>query len=145
VVVDITKEESIDALFSEVISTFGTIDTLVNNAGIFSKYSHPHLRVPEAWWDNFEVNLKGTFLMTSRFLRFHEDSTAATIINIVTNPSIVAPGLSGYFLSKTALVRFGEHIAVEYPNVVAYSVNPGTSATDMTLEAFVPFAKDTRL
>jgi NAD(P)-dependent dehydrogenase (short-subunit alcohol dehydrogenase family) len=99
----------------------------------------------EAWWGDFEVNLKGTFLMTSRFLRLHERSQCATIINLVSLPTIVPPRLSSYFLSKTALIRFGEHIAAEYPNVMAFSLNPGTSVTDMTLEDFIPFSKDTRM
>jgi NAD(P)-dependent dehydrogenase (short-subunit alcohol dehydrogenase family) len=101
---------------------------------------------PVSWWKDFEINVKGTFLMTAGFLRLAKESHLAlpTIVNLTTNVSLTPPSLSSYFTSKIAVVKFTEFIAVENPEVVAYSLSPGIVNTDMTLDSFKPFAKDSR-
>jgi NAD(P)-dependent dehydrogenase (short-subunit alcohol dehydrogenase family) len=41
-------------------------------------------------------------------------------------------------------MRFTEHLAGENPDLAVFSISPGITLTDMTLEGFKPFAKDTR-
>ena len=62
VTVDVADEQSVDALFEKTVSEFGTVDVLVNNAGLISPMKH-FLTADKAWWDKIiGVNLTGTFL-----------------------------------------------------------------------------------
>lgn len=98
------------------------------------------------WWRDFEINVKGTFLVTARFLQLIKETKppSPTIVNLTSTVNGAPPNFSSYFTSKVTVVKFTEFIAAENPEVVAYSLAPGTCETDMTLDIFKPFAKDTR-
>lgn len=60
--VDISDEVSVEAMVNAAVDEFGTVDVLVNNAGLISPMKHV-LTVDKAWWDRIiNVNLTGTFL-----------------------------------------------------------------------------------
>lgn len=61
--------------------------------------------------------------------------------------SFLAPGLSGYSASKSALIKLGECLDLEQPDLRIFSVRPGIVETSSNgrganFEHFVPFAKD---
>lgn len=98
------------------------------------------------WWKDFETNVRGTFLVTAGFLKLIKESKAPdpTIVTLTSLIDGAPPLFSSYFTSKITLVKFTEFVAAENPEVATYSITPGTSPTDMTLDAFRPFSKDTR-
>jgi NAD(P)-dependent dehydrogenase (short-subunit alcohol dehydrogenase family) len=68
----------------------------------------------------------------------------AAVINVTSGAAVtVVPGMSSYGLSKLGMVHLQQFVAAEYSNVTAIAVSPGTVATDMVIEAFKRFAKDT--
>jgi NAD(P)-dependent dehydrogenase (short-subunit alcohol dehydrogenase family) len=70
--------------------------------------------------------------------------THAKIITLTTGAAYeVFPGLSAYGLSKLSAFELSTYVAAENPNVVAVALHPGIVMTDMTIESFVRFAKDT--
>src|SRR2546430_8433599 len=65
-VADVSDKSQVDHLFDTVLERFGTIDVLVNNAGVINVERH-FLEADEAWWDRvLAVNLKGVFLCSFR-------------------------------------------------------------------------------
>ena len=80
--VDVTNSVEVANLITQTINTFGSLDVLVNCAGIGIR--SPFLDVTEAVWDKtIAVNLKGTFLCTQQAAKaMVESQTAGTIINI---------------------------------------------------------------
>ena len=63
---DVSKSSEVEALFEATVSHFGTVDVLVNNAGLIYTARH-FLEGDEAWWDEvLGVNLKGAFLCSHR-------------------------------------------------------------------------------
>src|SRR5258706_10447674 len=63
---DVSSSAQVDAMFDSVLSEFGRIDVLVNNAGDIYAARH-FLEGDEAWWDHLlDVNLKGAFLCSRR-------------------------------------------------------------------------------
>lgn len=67
-----------------------------------------------------------------------------TIINIVSAAAyLVNPGMSSYSIAKLALLQLSTFISAENPNIKAIAVHPGIIMTDMTLDIFKKFAKDT--
>lgn len=70
-----------------------------------------------------------------------------TIVNMTSlAASFVNPGMSGYTASKLAVIKIGECIALEHPNLRVVAVHPGMVEAEngrgIVIEAFLPFSKD---
>ncbi|KAE8397777.1 hypothetical protein BDV37DRAFT_48407 [Aspergillus pseudonomiae] len=144
---DITDEKALEQTFVTIKEKFGTaVHTLVNNAGVFASVAPVAESDSTTWWKDFEVNVRGTYLMTAAYLRLIADEAAdfqPTVVNLISTIALTPPGLSSYFISKLGVAKFTEFIAAENPRVAAYSLSPGIVLTSMTLDGFKPFAKDT--
>jgi len=141
---DISDEEAVRALFARIKSELGTVDVLVNNAGSGQETAPIKDANLVNFWHDFEVNVKGTFLMTQEFLRLVGTEKAASIINVTSAGGIaVIPHTAPYSLSKLVQIQIQRFVAAENPNVVAVSLHPGTILTPITKPAFVRFSLDT--
>ncbi|GMG37085.1 unnamed protein product [Aspergillus oryzae] len=145
---DITDEQAVAQTFATIKEKFGTtVHTLINNAGVFTSVAPVAESDSTKWWKDFEVNVRGTYLMTAAYLRLIADEAAdfqPTVVNFMSTISLTPPGLSSYFISKLGVAKFTEFITAENPRVAAYTLSPGIVLTSMTLDGFKPFAKDTR-
>lgn len=65
---DISNEQSVSNAARVVEETFGRLDVLVNNAGTLEKLALIGQSDPSTWWSTWEVNVKGTYLVTRAFL-----------------------------------------------------------------------------
>jgi len=135
---DVSKHEETDAMVDKAEEAFGTIQVLVNNAGITRDRSFMKLS-REQWRDVLLVNLDGPFNLTSRLLPNMVESKWGRMINI---SSIVAQmgnfGQSNYAVAKGGLIAFTKTLAREVAKrgVTVNAVAPGFIDTDMT--AVVP-------
>ncbi|KAE8449504.1 hypothetical protein EG329_008113 [Mollisiaceae sp. DMI_Dod_QoI] len=141
---DVRMEDEVKALFSRIKSEIGTVDVLVNNAGS-GKSALPVRDVdPNDFWYDFEVNVKGTLLMSQEFLKLVGKEKPATIINVSSAAGIaIIPATSSYSLSKLVQIQIQRFIAAENPNVTAISMHPGGVVTSITKPQFVKFSNDT--
>lgn len=132
VAADTTDVASVEKLFAEVKSEFGHADVLINNAGAFSPGGTIADVNPSDWWKDFDVNVKGTFLVTQGFLKLLGTERQGSIVTMSTGIAYMAPpGLSAYSISKMADARLSEYVSNEYGNVAAISLQPGIVKTDM--------------
>ncbi|KAH7413157.1 putative oxidoreductase ucpA [Cadophora sp. MPI-SDFR-AT-0126] len=140
---DLLSAESIASLWEKVKEKFGHADVLINNAGSLNGGTIADAEV-DKWWSDFETNVKGVFLLTQGFLRLLGKERKGSIVALSTSAAFMAfPGMSCYSISKLASTQLQAFVAAENPNVTAISVHPGIVLTDMTLDAFRPYAKDT--
>jgi len=125
-----------EQLIADIISDFGSIDVVVNNAGITR--DNLMLRMSEEDWDDImAVNLKSCFNITKHAIKPMMRARKGSIINI---SSIV--GLSGqagqanYSASKAGIIGFSKSIAKELGsrNIRCNAIAPGFIQTDMTDE-----------
>ena len=138
--VNITDAEGVEKAFQKISEAFGHADILVNNVGINAgKHDGPiQAQDPETWWSNFEVNGKGTFLVTRSFIRLlPSPDTPATLINVTSAGawSVIASH-SGYCISKLLTLQQIPFVAEEHQNITAIALHPGMLATDMHDKAF---------
>ncbi|KAF2875187.1 hypothetical protein BDV95DRAFT_485913 [Massariosphaeria phaeospora] len=129
VAADVTTEDAVSSIFAALPSG-PPPDVLINNAGINADFSIADSD-PATWWRDFEVNLKGTYLVTRAYLRLL-DGKPGTIINVSTSISdAVLPNMSSYATSKHAVNRFTESVQLEYgaQGVRCLAFHPGGIAS----------------
>ncbi len=134
-IADITDKETVAALPEKVIDHFGTVDGIVNNAGIM----HPFLPFNDLGFDAIErvlrVNLLGTMQMTKAFLPYLLKRPEAHITNVSSMAGFMPlPGQSIYCASKAAVRLLTEVLHSELTNtkVKAMVVMPGGIDTNIT-------------
>ena len=83
-IADVSEKSQVDHLFDTVLEHFGTVDVLVNNAGLINVERH-FLEADEAWWDRvLAVNLKSVFLCSFRAAHIMARRRQGVIINMST-------------------------------------------------------------
>ena len=122
---DVRAEESVCAMVGEVVSQFGRLDLLVNNAAVFDSAALDVLSV-ERWDAVFETNVRGPFLMAREALP-HLRQTGGRIVNIGSLGGIRAwANHAHYCASKAALHMLTEAMAKAFaPEVSVNCVAPG--------------------
>ena len=113
---DITSENEVSDLIKKVLTDFGKIDVLVNNAGITRSNMAWNL-TDDDWKDTLNVNLTGSFYTIKHVLPSMRENNYGRIINIT---SVVAQkgiaGTSAYAASKAGLIGMTKSIAKEVAN-----------------------------
>ncbi len=112
---DVRSESDVEAAVAHTIKQFGSINVLVNNAGIGYLMS-PVIDTKEEDWDAvLDVNLKGTFLATKHVARaMIAQNTGGRIINISSQGGKSGfPHASAYVSSKHGVIGFTRAVAIE--------------------------------
>jgi NAD(P)-dependent dehydrogenase (short-subunit alcohol dehydrogenase family) len=122
---DVRSEASVRAAVAAVITEFGRLDILVNNAAIFSSAALESLTLDQ-WDDVFATNARGPFLVAREALP-HLRFTHGRIINIGSLGATHAwPGHAHYCASKAALHMLNQAMAKAFaPDVSVNCVAPG--------------------
>jgi 3-oxoacyl-[acyl-carrier protein] reductase len=123
-----------ETLVNDVLKEFGTLDVLVNNAGI-SKDNLLLRMTPEQWDDVLQINLKGVFNMTKQVLKPMMKARAGSIINMSSIIGLMGnAGQASYAASKAGVIGFTKSVAKELGsrNVRCNAIAPGFVETDMT-------------
>ena len=110
---DVSREEEVRRLVDESVQSFGTIDIVVSNAGIFG--SGPiHEHSVEGWDEVMAVNLRGPFLLARTVLPIMRRQRRGHFIHISSESGLEHdPGNGAYGVSKHALNALGEYIQRE--------------------------------
>jgi NAD(P)-dependent dehydrogenase (short-subunit alcohol dehydrogenase family) len=131
---DVTQAVDCEALAARVAREAGTVDLLVNNAGIIIRENMASPRAADNWKQTLDVNVHGTFNVTHAFLAALKQSHG-TIINIASIAAFAGQGASlGYSPSKGAIKMFTQSLAQELApdGVRVNALAPGVIATPMT-------------
>ncbi|KAL8684045.1 MAG: hypothetical protein Q9186_000075 [Xanthomendoza sp. 1 TL-2023] len=131
---DVSNRHSVEAAANAVQECCESIDVLVNNAGYHNRFESIAESDPDDWWKTWETNVYGTYLMTRSFLPLLLNGGGKIIINLTSIAAhLLVSGGSAYPTSKLAVLRFSEFTNVEFAaqGILAYSIHPGSIATDM--------------
>lgn len=110
---DVTDPASVEALVARTLERFGSLDTLVNAAGVGSFASVEDLSLPE-WEQQLRVNLTGTFLVCRAVLPPMLARGGGDIVNILSIAAkVVFPGAAAYCASKWGALGFTKVLAEE--------------------------------
>lgn len=134
VAVNIAEAEAVDALIETVISAFGAVHILVNNAGITRDNVFPRMS-DEEWQAVHDVNLKGTFHCMRAVARPMMKQRSGKIINITSIVGLIGnKGQANYSAAKAGIIGLTKSVARELAsrNIQINAVAPGFIATDLT-------------
>ncbi|NOY78480.1 MAG: SDR family oxidoreductase [Calditrichaeota bacterium] len=128
---DVSKPEDVIRLKTAVMETFGTIDILINNAGV-TRFKPTWETTLEDWQTILNTNLTGTFLVTRAFLPEFMQKKSGHIVNLVSVAGNTAfPNCSAYCSSKFGQLGFTRVLRQELIpyNVRVTAVLPGATDT----------------
>jgi len=133
-VLEVTSQESIDALIAGIESTEGPVSILCNNAGITRDTLL--LRMKQEDWDAvMQTNLASVFRLSKAVLRGMMKARKGRIISIASIVGLTGnPGQANYAAAKAGMIAFTKSLAREVGsrNITANVIAPGFIDTDMT-------------
>tara|TARA_B100001769_G_C21959751_1_gene516496 strand:- start:110 stop:850 length:741 start_codon:yes stop_codon:yes gene_type:complete len=133
-VFDVTDNNAISILNSEIKENYGNISVLVNNAGI--TMDNLLIRMDENEWNNvIETNLTSVYRITKEIVKDMMKDRYGRVINIGSVVGVSGnAGQTNYSATKSALLGFTKSLAKEVAsrNITVNTVSPGFIDTDMT-------------
>ncbi|WP_348824107.1 3-ketoacyl-ACP reductase [Flavobacterium aestuarii] len=136
VTADVADINSVNTAVEKALSEFGSIDILINNAGIAAFGNFLELE-PEAWERIIQVNLMGTYYVTRAVLPNMIERQTGDIINISSTAGLNGNALtSAYSASKFAVLGLTDSLMQEVRkhNIRVTALTPSTVATDLAKE-----------
>ncbi|WP_321816110.1 MULTISPECIES: glucose 1-dehydrogenase [unclassified Paraburkholderia] len=136
---DVTQEAEVERVFGEIVTRFGRLDALVNNAGIEGANVPTHQMSLEQWRQVMDVNVTGVFLCTKHAIPAIQNVGGGSIVNLSSMYGLVGgPDVPAYHASKGAVRLMAKTDAMLYAaqNIRANSVHPGFIRTPLIEEAF---------
>lgn len=132
---NVTDRERVEEVMEIVASTFGSIDILMNNAGVLR--DNLLFKMSDADWDLvMDVHLKGAFIATQVAQRYMVRQKFGRIVSMSSISADGYRGQANYSAAKAGLRGFTRTIAIELGpfGITANAISPGFIETDMTRE-----------
>ena len=143
---DITKTESIDALFKDALKKYGKIDILVNNAANVALKDGRVDELTLEMWDNiFQSDIRGTFYATKCVLPYMQENKGGSIINIGSMASCGGDlGSTAYACAKAGIDMLTKSTALQFgkDNIRCNCVRPGLIVTPENADYVPQVLKD---
>jgi len=135
---DLSKERQVKSMIDQLQESWGQLDVLVNNAGIWT-YGEMGNMDYRIWLETIQINLDGVFLVTNLVVPLMKKAQFGSIVNISSTAAVRGEAFhSHYAASKGALVSLTKSLAVELApyRIRVNCVAPGWVDTDMCTEVF---------
>ena len=133
VTTDVTDEAAVQNLFDQAVARFGTVDVLINNAGVADSTAIYEMSL-ETWRQVIETNLTSAFLCSRAAFRVMKDKGRGRIVNIGSISARVPRANSpAYAASKWGLDGLTRSLAIDGRefNIAASIFHPGIVATEI--------------
>jgi NAD(P)-dependent dehydrogenase (short-subunit alcohol dehydrogenase family) len=144
-VCDVTDAAAVEAAVADCVATHGGIDAADANAGFLCPWTKIGESDPANWWENWEVNVQGTYhvirftlphLIASARNRALEGRSGGHLVLLSSiGAQFVMQGASGYQTAKHAINRLCEFVQVDHggDGIKCFALHPGGVATELGL------------
>ena len=132
---DVTDEDEVSGLVEKTVTEFGSIDVLVNNAGV-AFHAPAEEKSLDQWKTTIDINLTGTFLCAKYAGQAMIDNRGGSIINISSMSAFIAnhpQKHTDYQASKAGMEGFKNQLASEWAEygIRVNNINPGYVETEI--------------
>ncbi len=129
---DVANLEQVQAAFVEAIDLMGSVDVLINNAGISIRHDFLDI-TPDEWDAVLGVNLKGVFYVAQTAARHMMDKSSGVILNTASTGGTTGyPHYADYCAAKGGVIALTHAMALELAPVVRVNaISPGYVLTPM--------------
>ncbi len=129
---DVSSEEAVKNASEKTYAHFGSLDFLINNAGI-QRYGTVTETPTDEWDLVMNVNLKSHFLCAKYCIPYMQKNGQGVVINVASAQAFLSQqNVAAYTTAKTALLGLTRSIAIDYaPKIRCVAVCPGTIDTPM--------------
>lgn len=111
--IDVTRREEVASLAALAAERFGSLDVMINNAGVSQLYKMEELDV-EGWEQMIDVNLKGTLYGMAAAMPFFKEQGSGHFINVISTAGItIVPTMGVYAGTKNAVRTISEALRQE--------------------------------
>lgn len=131
---NVSNEDDVESMIKAAVNTWGTVDILINNAGITKDGLLMRMKKSQ-WQDVIDINLTGVFLCTQAAAKIMMKNRKGRIINIASVVGLVGNvGQANYSAAKAGVIGLTKTVAKEYSSrgITVNAVAPGFIASDMT-------------
>ena len=135
-VFDVEEMAQVEQGVASIASQLGSIDILINNAGVGDFGSFEEMPV-ETWEKVIKVNLFGVYYVAKAALPYLKQNKEGDIVNVASTAGLKgAPNMSAYCASKAAVISLSQSLMAELRkfNIRVITLTPSTIATDMSIE-----------
>jgi 3-oxoacyl-[acyl-carrier protein] reductase len=135
-VFDVEEMAQVEQGVASIASQLGSIDILINNAGVGDFGSFEDMPV-ETWEKVMKVNLFGVYYVAKATLPYLKQNKEGDIVNVASTAGLKgAPNMSAYCASKAAVISLSQSLMAELRkfNIRVITLTPSTIATDMSIE-----------
>jgi 3-oxoacyl-[acyl-carrier protein] reductase len=137
---DVSRAEDAERMVAETERELGPIDLLVANAGTMLSEDRAAWRLdPAEWWNVFEVNVRGVYLVNRAVIPGMIERGRGRIVNVASGAAYLPGSAStAYAASKAAVNRYSETLAnqLEPHGIPVFPISPGLVRTAMTEGSF---------
>lgn len=129
---DVSNLDQVQAAFAEAIECMGSIDVLINNAGISIRHDFLDI-TPEEWDEVLNINLKGIFYVAQTAAKHMMEKGSGVIVNTASTAGTTGyPHYADYAASKGGVIALTQTMALELAPVVRVNaISPGYVLTPM--------------
>jgi NAD(P)-dependent dehydrogenase (short-subunit alcohol dehydrogenase family) len=128
---DVTQTTDCQRIVARAVKAFGGLDALVNNADAVEPIASIAGGDPEAWKENWSVNVQGPVTLTHVALP-HLRKRGGRVINVSSEAAVkIIPGWAAYSVAKAAIDRFTLSLAEEEPTITAIALRSGIANSVM--------------
>ena len=134
---DVASYKDVAAAVQTTVETFGSLDVLINNAGVIEPVSHLTAAAPDAWGQVIDINLKGVFNGMRAAIPVMKAAGGGSVLTISSGAAHgPVEGWSHYCASKAAVNMLTRCVDKEEAmhGIRAIGLSPGTVATQMQRE-----------
>lgn len=125
---DVRKEEDVINLMKETVSAYGTINILVNNAGV-TKWKSPYELTLDEWDDIINLNLRSVFLCSREVAKvMRNNKIGGSIVNLASTRAVMSePHTEAYAATKGGIVALTHALAISLgpDKITVNAISPG--------------------
>ena len=131
---DVSDIHDFDNIIDKSIEILGSVDCLVNNAGISLHENNVFDVTPESWDKQFDTNLKGPYFLTQKIIKYFLENKKKGNILFISSETGDTCDIRPYGFTKAAINSMVQGLAYRYKlnGIRINAIAPGITASDMT-------------